>query len=64
MAKAELEEAIDQLKAALDEHDELLSKVSELVNDIMPQIKHLIIQDFDNLNEVCMGLTKLGYSSD
>ena len=38
---------------------ELAAKAKILVDDVMPQMGKLCIQDFANLNELCMLLSRL-----
>jgi len=54
---------IAELKDKIEDRDKILKKANIFVNDVMPQIGGLTIQDFANLNELCMGLTNLGYES-
>lgn len=47
---------------SMDQQDllkELTLRADAFVNDVMPQIGKLCIQDFENLNELCMLLTQL-----
>jgi hypothetical protein len=49
---------IDQQKLEKLEIIEILNKAQIFIDDVMPQIGGLCIQDFGNLNKACMGLTK------
>ena len=52
----------DGYKAGKEESDaviaELVKRTNLFVEDVMPQIGGLCIQDFANLNELCMLLSK------
>ena len=54
---------IAELKDKIEDRDKILKKANIFVNDVMPQIGGLTIQDFANLNELCIELTNLGYES-
>ena len=38
---------------------ECINKADKFVNDVMPQIGRICLQDYANLNEMCMLLTEL-----
>lgn len=40
---------------------ELLVKLNDFYNDVLPQIGNICIQDYAELNEIGMELTNLGY---
>lgn len=46
----------DEIQTALKE---LAQRADKFMNDVMPQIGKLCIQDYGNLNELCMLLTRL-----
>jgi len=48
----------EQLFRMINDRDNILKKADVFVDDVMPQIGGLCIQDYGNLNELCMGLTK------
>ena len=41
-----------------DERDILLKRADDFVTDVLPQIGGICIQDYANLNMLCIGLTK------
>ena len=42
-----------------DKFKELVERTDKFLNDILPQISRVCVQDFENLNELCMLLTEL-----
>ena len=47
------------LKPILDERQQCIDKAAIFVDDVMRQIGKLVIQDYQNLNELCILLNKL-----
>lgn len=45
--------------ARIDKLQSCIDKTDKFVNDVMPQIGGICIQDYANLNEMCMLLTEL-----
>ena len=45
--------------AKLDERQQCIDKAAIFVDDVMRQIGKLVIQDYQNLNELCILLNKL-----
>ena len=48
----------DKLFKIINEQDQLLKRADAFVNDVMSQIGDICIQDYANLNNLSIGLTK------
>lgn len=51
-------------QARFTEMQEAIDRMDKLLDDVMPQFGKLCIQDYGNLNELCMLITKLKSEND
>lgn len=50
---------MEELQKIINEQRECIQRMDAFLKDVMPQIGRLCVQDYQNLNELCIAVSKL-----